>query len=109
MVEYCAQGAAKLAESYQGGAKRDWFLPSKDELNELCKYASRQTTGNTGTSCQIAENLREGFENSTGYWSSTGNNDYAIPFYQYGSWFGWHIKDTFHTFDRQFVRPIRSF
>jgi hypothetical protein len=109
MVQYCADGAAKLAASYQGGAKRDWFLPSRDELNELCKYASRQITGNTGIYCQISENLREGFESSKGYWSSTGKNDYQISGYIYGSWFGWHHTYTWLKLDKLFVRPVRSF
>ncbi len=32
-------GAIKLAADYTNNGKTDWHLPSKDELNELCKYA----------------------------------------------------------------------
>jgi signal transduction histidine kinase len=55
----CSAGAAKAATSYSGGGYSDWFLPSKDELNQL--YAERSVVG--------------GF--STGdYWSSSqGDSD----------------------------------
>ena len=39
----CSSGAANLASAYTGGGKTNWFLPSKDELNEL--YKQRETVG----------------------------------------------------------------
>ena len=55
--------AAKACNDYSNGDKTDWFLPSKDELNQL--YVNRTSVGNMGTS---------------DYWSSSQgfNNTYAL-------------------------------
>lgn len=58
------------ARSYTNRGHGDWYLPSLDELNELCKYANHQTTGDPGTSCHGQGNLRTGFADDD-YWSST--------------------------------------
>ena len=50
--------AAGLAEAYSGGGYDDWFLPSKDELDEL--YVNRAAIGSTW---------------SDGYWSSSEISD----------------------------------
>ena len=46
--------AALACKNYDGGDKDDWFLPSKDELNELCKHRSHFgiSTGNFLSSSQ---------------------------------------------------------
>ena len=49
--------AAQVCRSYTGGGLTDWFLPSKDELNQL--YLQKNTVG--------------GFA-SEGYWSSSEYN-----------------------------------
>ena len=88
MVGTCAGGAANMAASYNGGGKSDWFLPSKDELNQL--YLARTTVG--------------GFVEDY-YWSSTEYSSYNAWFQYFGDGsqgnFG---KDT--TF---YVRPVRAF
>jgi hypothetical protein len=49
---------AKACNDYNNGNKTDWFLPSKDELNQL--YVNRTSVGNMGTSY---------------YWSSSQYNN----------------------------------
>ncbi len=61
---------ARAAVDYRGGGKSDWFVPSRDELNELCKYALTQTTGTTSVICNQNGNLRSGFLGNL-YWSSS--------------------------------------
>ena len=52
---------AGLAWAYSNNGKTDWFLPSKQELNELCKYARQQTTGDTSVACTNSGSVRSGF------------------------------------------------
>ena len=65
-----ATSAAVYAFDYTYNSKTDWHLPSKNELNELCKYAKTQTTGNTAVQCANTDTLRDGFWNAY-YWSSS--------------------------------------
>jgi hypothetical protein len=62
--------AAGLAWVYEYNGKTDWHLPSKAELNELCKYARRQTTGDTAVICATTLPLRDDFS-ADSYWSSS--------------------------------------
>jgi len=66
--------AITLADSYANNGKTDWFLPSQNELNELCKYAHQQTTGDITVMCDDSGSLRSGFE-IVCYWSSS--DDYV--------------------------------
>jgi hypothetical protein len=96
--------AATVTRAFRGGGKSDWFLPSFTELNELCKYARQQTTGNTATQCTAANSLRTGFT-SGNYWSSTeinGTTSYYQDFVAGGR--GARTKD-----ERDSVRPVRAF
>jgi hypothetical protein len=60
--------AAGIADAYTTTKASDWFLPSKDELNEVCKYATNQATG-AGTVCS-GGTVGTDF-NATSYWSSS--------------------------------------
>lgn len=65
--------AAVYAFEYTNNGKSDWHLPSKDELNELCKYATTQTTGDTSVACTGSDTTgttRAGFSTFS-YWSSS--------------------------------------
>jgi len=65
-----ADRAITLTDTYANNGQTDWFLPSLDELHELCKYARQQATGNTSVVCTGSGPLREGFVSDT-YWSSS--------------------------------------
>ena len=100
-----ATSAAVHAYEYSNGGKTDWHLPSKDELNELCKYARTQTTGNTSDTCTSSGTLRSGFKNAT-YWSSS-EYDADNP------WGHYFLNGTqgagLNKSDARYVRPVRAF
>jgi hypothetical protein len=117
MVARCSSGAGYAARAYKGGNKNDWYLPSRDELNELCKFAKYQATGKVDVPCQRGTSLRAGFvvqiryydPGKNWYWSSSENGalfasikDFSIADNggDYGGRKGEYAKS---------VRPIRSF
>lgn len=61
MVDACKAGAAASVSEFDGGGMTDWFLPSKDELNEV--YEQRDIVGGFGIG-----NEGSSFD---AYWSST--------------------------------------
>jgi len=82
--------AAKMCTEYRGGGNADWFLPSKDELNQMYRNLSLNNLG--------------GFSD-TFYWSSS--EYYALfAFVQY-------FRNGNHGSDgrasRSRVRPVRAF
>jgi hypothetical protein len=66
----CTSGAIQVSADYVNNGKTDWHLPSLFELNELCKYARSQTTGDTSVVCSEEGSLRSGFSVDN-YWSSS--------------------------------------
>ena len=99
--------AAGIAWAYDNNSKTDWHLPSKDELNELCKYAKntgQAVGGATGCEGGVAATLR-GFS-SDRYWSSSesaASYAWRQNFYS-GSQYGNGAKN-----DTVYVRPVRAF
>ena len=66
-------GAANSVRAYAGNLTAgSWFLPSKDELNQLCKYARGQSTSvaNKAVVCNNTGALLPAFL-GTFYWSSS--------------------------------------
>jgi hypothetical protein len=108
--------AAVLA--YAGNSTAgQWFIPSMNELNELCKYARGQTTGVLTVKCNFEGTLKTGTVNDLGgfgilgdYWSST-EKESAQARYQFigdHSTSGLQLS-TWKTASGAFVRPIRAF
>ena len=64
--------AAGIAWAYSNDGKTDWHLPSKEELNELCKYA--RNTGQAAGAATVCSGgsaaTGRGFANAM-YWSSS--------------------------------------
>ena len=96
--------AAGVAWAYTNNSKTDWFLPSKNELNELCKYARTQTTGNTATLCDTSGAIRSGFSTDF-YWSSS---EYAVNLAWFQD-FASGLQDDDNKSYTNFVRPVRAF
>ena len=100
-----ASRAGTIARAYGGPNNlSDWYLPSKDELNELCKYARTQTTGNTTVLCGGTGSIRSGFSSST-YWSSS---EFDLNRASYHSF--WCVcQGAAQKNNTNYVRPVRAF
>jgi len=110
-----AAQAAVLA--YAGGSMAgQWFIPSMNELNELCKYAYYRTTGDPTVACPYENpivrfrsgtaNDREGFVLEY-YWSST-EFDSEFAWFQYFPWGTRDHTDIAKSYTLA-VRPVRAF
>jgi hypothetical protein len=111
-------GATSAAQAkvlaYAGGSSAgQWFIPSMNELNELCKYARGQTTGVLTEACVTGSGaLKTGTANDLGgfvvnlYWSSS----------EYGPGQAWTQRfdrgsQTYAQKDQALraLRPVRAF
>ena len=106
MVAFCSSGAGVLARAYKGGGKSDWSLPSKDELDELCKYAYYEFESLSNTSCDAhTRDIRSEFLERNYLWSSSENDADS-------AWFQMFING-YQPYDlkgsRMYVRPVRAF
>jgi hypothetical protein len=102
---------AAAVRAYAGNAAAgEWFIPSMNELNELCKYVWGQTTGDLKVQCSRGSSVNfkspDGFVQDF-YWSSTqytftGNLAWMQDFKQ-----GNRFYESKENSSR--VRPIRAF
>ena len=100
-----ADYAAGVADAYTTPTASDWFLPSKDELNEVCKYARNtgQAAG-AGTVCAGGV-LREDVFSSYYYWSSSEAGGYYA--WLQGFSLGNQLNATKDA--TVYIRPVRAF
>jgi hypothetical protein len=88
-----------------------WFIPSMNELNELCKYARGQTTGVVTVACDTTGTLRTGTANDLGgfvadlYWSSSEN----VALSAWVQYFGDGLQGVVIKSLTEYVRPVRAF
>ena len=104
-----ATSAAVEARAYQGNSKTDWHLPSKDELNQMCKWQRGQAWVSDATICNNTGTLNSGTGASgfsTGsYWSSS---EYDANLAWTQTFFSGFQTDTSKT-STSYVRPVRAF
>jgi hypothetical protein len=105
-----ASKAGTITRAYRGPNNlADWYLPSKDELNQMCKWQRGQAWVSDATICNNTGTLNSGpgaggFSAGV-YWSSS-EYDEVVAWAQYFD-FGDQIGDfKIGTF---FVRPVRAF
>jgi hypothetical protein len=93
--------AIHAAANYVNNGKTDWHLPSKDELNELYKYAISAPSGGS------RRKLRPSFSPGA-YWSSSEYSEYSAL----NAWFqSFRLGGPFSS-GKSFayrVRPVRAF
>ena len=108
--------AAGASRGYRGGGKSDWYLPSRDELNQLCVFVHGlgvDANGNCITdgvvidsNVQSANAAAKGFQIIDYYWNSTEGSSNGVQ----GQWF--YDGSFYNPAQKQYgfkVRPIRAF
>ena len=105
-----ADYAAGIADAYTTSTASDWWLPSRDELNEVCKYA-RNTGQAAGANiqCYSGSGARRDGSWTQFYWSSSEAAASAAWFYDFSD----GIPNSFFGKSSQYaggyVRPVRGF
>ena len=107
-----ATSAAALTDSHtvtvSGVVYDDWFLPSKDELNQMCKWVRGVAWTSDATDCTggtlIIGTDAAGFERRV-YWTSS-----EIAFAStWGHNFFHGSQSSFSKFGELYIRPVRAF
>jgi hypothetical protein len=112
-----ADKSGTASRAYAGGGKSDWYLPSKNELNQMCKWARGQAWTSNATVCDNTGTLNSAtYGASTAglvesvYWSSSETNA-TFAWFQYlmsDATYGGNQSTTPKT-SAMFVRPVRAF
>ncbi|MEJ6606909.1 MAG: hypothetical protein QNL72_00515 [Candidatus Planktophila sp.] len=108
-----ADKAGTLSQAYRGGELSDWYLPSINELIQLCKWARGVPWVSDDTACNSATGAintgigASGFDGATNYWSSTEAIDGTVYVMFIGNG-GTSTKGKSNGSGRS-VRPIRAF
>jgi hypothetical protein len=105
-----ADRAGTIARAYRGPNNlSDWYLPSKDELNQMCKWQRGQLWVSDATICNNTGTLNSGRGASgfsSGYYWSSSEFDATTAWSQYFE-LGDQNDNTKHT--TYYVRPVRAF
>ncbi len=99
--------AARLANAYVApNSTAGWFLPSMDELNQLCKFARAQSTtvANRTVVCGSGGTLQGGF--TAGYYWSSSQYAASLAWFQL---FGSGFQGSDGKANAYRVRPVRDF
>ena len=112
-----ATSAAALADSYtvtvSGVVYDDWYLPSKDELNQMCKWQRGQAWTSDATLCNTTGAINSGpgaagFAD-LGYWTSSEANSNQALGQEFGNSRGGAQGAGNKSISTNYVRPIRAF
>jgi len=99
--------AAQVVKSAAHGGKNDWFLPSKDELYQMCWVLhSRKWNGNASENNPEFGNNRVGSFADDYYWSSSEINAFTASYQNF--YYGTQPADGNKTLNKR-VRAIRAF
>lgn len=104
-----AGNAATVARAFQGGGKTDWSLPSKAELNALCKWAHNDTVN---AICNNGGGYNPGRLSLTNggfypnYYLSSSESPFGNVWYQY---FAGGYQSPIGKQFAFYVRPVRAF
>jgi hypothetical protein len=103
-----ATSAAVEARAYQGNSKTDWHLPSKDELNQMCKWQGGLAWTSDATTCSsttLNSGLGASGFSTDDYWSSSESVDYGAWFQNFTNCGQYDYSKT----GASYVRPVRAF
>ena len=108
MVKECKSGAGQMAAEYVSSTgMTDWYLPSSNEFDIVCKYLNgHNTVAYKAKTCAVS--IIDGKVSSTTlkFWSSTESSVYDKAKFCYtynGLCYDWYKSEPMS------VRPIRAF